>query len=121
MAWAGVADEIATYEDSSDALKSFYAGLFGGTPAEKREQYIASSPITYADNVHAPVLIFQGRNDSRTPARQMELHEAKMKSLGKDIEVHWYEAGHSGVGLDQGIKFQERMLLFAQRVLNEQR
>jgi dienelactone hydrolase len=121
MSWAATADMIADYEDSSDALKSFWAGLFDGTPTEKREQYIASSPITYAENVQAPVLIFQGRNDTRTPPRQMELYEAKMKSLGKDIEVHWYEAGHTGVNLDQGIKFQEKMLLFVQRVLNERR
>jgi dipeptidyl aminopeptidase/acylaminoacyl peptidase len=123
--WAGgiglraIADEIATYEDSSAALKSLSVALFGGTPAEKRGQYIASSPITYAENVQAPVLIFQGRNDTRTPARQMELYEAKMKSLGKDIEVHWYEAGHTGVDSDQVIEFQEKMLLFVQRVLNE--
>jgi dipeptidyl aminopeptidase/acylaminoacyl peptidase len=121
MGWLAMADEIATYEDCSDALKSFLAGLFGGTPAEKREQYIASSPIAYAENVQAPVLIFQGRNDTRTPARQMELYEAKMKSLCKNIEVHWYEAGHTGVSKDQLIEFQEKMLLFARRVVNERR
>ncbi len=125
--WAGgmglvaVADVVTTYEDSSDALKSFWVGLFGGTPAEKREQYIASSPITYAENVQAHVLIFQGRNDTRTPPRQMELYEAKMKSLCKDIEVHWYDAGHSGPNKNQFIEFQEKMLLFVQRVLNERR
>ncbi len=121
IGWVAGADEIATYEDSSAALKSFYAGLYGGTPAEKREQYIACSPITYAENVQAPVLIFQGRNDTRSPARQMELYEAKMKSLSKDIEIHWYEAGHTGMSKDQSIEFQEKMLLFVQRVLNERR
>lgn len=121
IAMAAVADEIATYEDSSDALKSFFAGLFGSTPAEKHEQYIASSPITYAENVRAPVLIFQGRNDTRTPPRQMEMYEAKMKALGNDIEVFWYEAGHTGVSKEQAIEFQEKRLLFVQRVLNERR
>jgi dipeptidyl aminopeptidase/acylaminoacyl peptidase len=124
--WAGgiglaaAADLIATYEDSSAALKSFWAGLFGGTPTEKRDQYIASSPITCAVNIQAPVLIIQGRNDTRTPARQMESYEAKMKSLGKDIEVVWYEAGHTGWSKDQIIEYMEKRLLFTQRVLNEQ-
>lgn len=118
---AGIADEIAAYEDSSDALKSYKAGLYGGTPTEKREQYIASSPITYAENVRAPVRIVHGRNDTRTPARQMEMYVTKMKSLGKDVEVHWYDAGHTGVSKDQAIEFQEKELLFVQRVLNERR
>jgi dienelactone hydrolase len=121
MPWAAAADMIATYEDSSDALKSFWAGLFGGTPTEKREQYIASSPITYAESVQAPVLIIQGRNDTRTPARQMEMYEAKMKSLGKDLEVLWYEAGHTGIDKEQTIEFQEKELLFVERVLNGRR
>ncbi len=119
MALAAVADVVTTYEDCSAALKTVYAGLLGGTPGEKCEQYIASSPITCAESVQAPVLIFQGRNDTRTPARQMELYEAKMKSLSKDLEVLWHEAGHSGISIDQAIGFQEKMLLFAQRVLNE--
>jgi hypothetical protein len=57
--WAGCMPMVATadfalaYEDASDALKSFFAGLFGGTPAQKPEQYAASSPITYAEHVRA--------------------------------------------------------------------
>ena len=121
MPWAATADMIATYEDSSDALKSFWAGLLDGTPTEKREQYIASSPITYVENVQAPVLIFQGRNDTRTPPRQMELYEAKMNSLSKDIEIIWYEAGHTGVSIEQNIEFMDKRLLFIQRVLNKRR
>jgi dipeptidyl aminopeptidase/acylaminoacyl peptidase len=124
--WAGgmpmvaIADFALAYEDASDALKSFFAGLFGGTPAQKPEQYAASSPITYAENVRAPVLIIQGRHDTRTPPRQIELYEAKLKALGKSIEVEWFEAGHTGLSAEQWIHFQERMMLFAQRVLAAQ-
>jgi dipeptidyl aminopeptidase/acylaminoacyl peptidase len=95
--------------------------LHGGTPVEKPEQYVASSPITSAKNVQAPVSIFHGRNDTRTPARPIELYEVKMKSLGKDIAALWYEAGHTGPSLAQGFKFQAGMLLFVERVLNAQR
>jgi dipeptidyl aminopeptidase/acylaminoacyl peptidase len=121
--WAGgmpvvaIADFALAYEDASDALQSFFAGLFGGTPEQKPEQYAASSPITYADNVRAPIFIIQGKHDTRTPPRQIELYEAKMKALGKSIEVEWFEAGHTGLSAEQWIHFQERMMLFAQQVL----
>ena len=121
--WAGgmpmvaIADFALAYEDASDALKSFFAGLFGGTPAQKPEQYAASSPITYAENVRAPIYVIQGKHDTRTPPRQLELYEAKMKSLDKPIEVEWFEAGHTGLSAEQWIYFQERMMVFTQRTL----
>jgi dipeptidyl aminopeptidase/acylaminoacyl peptidase len=124
--WAGgmpmvaIADFAVAYEDASAALKSFFAGLFGGTPEQKPEQYAASSPVTYAENVRAPVLIMQGRHDTRTPPRQIELYEAKLKALGQSIEVEWFEAGHTGLSAEQWIHFQERMMLFAQQILAAQ-
>jgi len=124
--WAGgmpmvaIADFALAYEDASDALKSFFAGLFGGTPEQTPEQYAASSPITYADHVRAPIFIIQGKHDTRTPPRQIELYEAKMNTLGKSIEVEWFEAGHTGLSAEQWIYFQERMMMFAQHVLEAQ-
>ena len=125
--WAGgmpmvaIADFALAYEDTSDALKSFFAGLFGGTPAQKPAQYAASSPITYAENVRAPIYVIQGKHDTRTPPRQLELYEARLKSLGKPIEVEWFEAGHTGLSAEQWIYFQERMMVFVQRVLETQK
>jgi hypothetical protein len=59
-----------------------------------------------------------GRNDTRTPPRSIEMYEAKMKSLGKDIEVHWFDAGHGSLSVEQNIEFQELVLRFAYRILN---
>ncbi len=121
--WAGctagiaVADWAMMYEDSADTLKGYMVALFGGTPQEKPEQYAASSPITYAENVRAPVFIIQGRNDTRTPARQVEMYEQKLKALGKPVEVHWFDAGHLGAGIEQDIQDHELMLRFTYRVL----
>src|ERR687885_432903 len=96
MAGIAIADWALQYEDSADALKGVMVAFFGGTPEEKPDQYAASSPITCVENVSAPVLIIQGRNDTRTPARPVEVYEQKMRALGKPIEVHWYDAGHLG-------------------------
>lgn len=121
--WAGgmglvvIADWAMMYEDSADTLRGYQVGLFGGTPEQKPEQYRISSPITYAENVNAPVLIIQGRNDTRTPARPAEAYVQRLQELGKSVEIHWFEAGHLGAGVEQDIENLEIMLRFAYRVL----
>ena len=119
IAGIAIADWTMLYEDSADVMKGYCAAILGGTPAEKPEQYAASSPITYAAQVTAPVLIIQGRNDARTPARPIQVYEARLRELGKPVEVHWFETGHGGAFIDaeQGIRHMERMLAFARRVL----
>jgi pimeloyl-ACP methyl ester carboxylesterase len=119
MAGIAIADWAVQYEDSAETLRGYQVSIFGGTPQEQPERYAKSSPITYAENVSAPVLIIQGRNDTRTPARPIEMYEAKLKALGKPIEVHWFEAGHLGAGVEQAIEHQETMLRFAYRVLGQ--
>lgn len=123
--WAGglagiaIADWNLMYEDQAETLRAYQVSLFGGTPQEQPEQHAISSPITYAENVRAPILIIQGRSDTRTPARQVQVYEERMKALGKEIEVHWFETGHLGSFADTelAIAHQKRMLAFAYRVL----
>ncbi len=117
MAGIAIADWAIQYEDTADTLKAIQVAILGGTPEEKPEVYAKSSPITYADQVAAPVLVIQGRNDTRCPARPMEMYEQKMRSLGNDIEVVWFESGHGSLVVDQEIEHQELMLRFASRVL----
>jgi dipeptidyl aminopeptidase/acylaminoacyl peptidase len=119
MAGIAIADWILCHKDSADALRAMDISLFGGTPDEHPERYRASSPITYAENVRAPVLIIQGKNDTRTPARQIEIYEQKMHDLGKEIDVHWYEAGHGGssTNVELSIAHHQIMLDFAFKVL----
>ena len=56
-----------------------------------------------------------------TRPRPVEMYEAKMKALGKEIEVFWYDTGHAGsfTSAEMGIRHQELMLRFAYRVLGE--
>ncbi|HEV8194446.1 MAG TPA: prolyl oligopeptidase family serine peptidase [Ktedonobacterales bacterium] len=95
------------------------AAFFDGTPDEKLQAYASSSPVTYVERVTAPVLIIQGRNDSRRPAAPVEEYARRMEAAGKHIEVHWYETGHLGplLQVEEGIGHQELMLTFARRVL----
>ncbi len=117
MAGIAVADWAIAHEDTTDTLRNLRAARFGGTPDEQPERYAASSPMTYVQHVKAPVMIIQGRNDTRAPARSVEAYEAKMKALGKAIEVHWFDAGHGSLVVDQAMDHHALMLDFARRVL----
>ena len=122
--WAGgiavspITDWRQVYTEASDAMRVGIAAFLGGAPDEKRMQYEASSPITSVARVRAPVLIIQGRNDSRTPARPVEDYARQMRAAGKQIELQWYETGHLGglLQVEEGIRHQELMLDFAQRI-----
>lgn len=121
IAYVAIADWIINYEDASDALKGAFTAWFGGnTPEDAPELYRQSSPITYLEDLKAPLYIIQGHNDSRTTARQMEIYEAQAKELGKDIEVIWFDAGHGGQNLADTLHEIEETLKFAYRILETQ-
>jgi Prolyl oligopeptidase family len=98
-----VADWAIAHEDTTDTPRGVRTARFGGTPQEQPERYAASSPITYAKDVQASLLITQGRNDTRTPHRSVDVYEATMKALGLVV--------------DQAIEHHALMLDFARRVL----
>lgn len=127
--WAGgmggvvVADWVTEYEDEPDTMKGYDVALHLGTPADKLEEYKRASPINYVERLAAPLLIIQGRNDVRDPPRQVELYEAKAKSLGKDVKVVWFETGHAGsaMNVELSITHQETMLRWIYDVLAKKR
>jgi dipeptidyl aminopeptidase/acylaminoacyl peptidase len=121
MAESPVVGLETLYETTGGAMRSVQISFLGGTPEEQPERYKASSALTYVEQVRAPVLILSGRNDTRSPARPIELYEQKLKEQGKAIEVVWFDAGHISAALqaELGIAYQEHMLRFAARVLGQ--
>jgi acetyl esterase/lipase len=117
MAVVAIADWKLMYEDQAETLRGYQRSLFGGTPDDMPEQHAKSSPITYAEDVKAPVLVIQGENDTRCPARQMHAYEDKLKSCGKEIVVEWFDAGHGSRAMDESMKQMETMLRWAYRIL----
>ena len=79
----------------------------------------AGSPLTYVDDVRAPVLIIQGRNDTRTPARPVERYVERLQARGHPVEIEWFDAGHMGSSSDDELAVAQtgRMLEFARRVV----
>jgi dipeptidyl aminopeptidase/acylaminoacyl peptidase len=99
-AGAAIADWRMQYEDARGPLRGWTLSLFGGPPAEKESLYRDRSPIERAGQIRAPLLLFQGRNDRRTSARQIEAFVTRLEEGHKPYEIHWYDAGHTS--LDSG-------------------
>lgn len=119
MAVVASADLVSEYDEGTDWTKGYLTAQMGGTPVEILEKYRASSPITYAEHVSAPLLVIQARHDLRCPPRPMERYAEKMRKLGKPFEIEWTDGGHAGDTNEQAIVYQERMLHFAYRTLTQ--
>jgi acetyl esterase/lipase len=116
VALVAIADWRLMYEDG-ESLRDYQRALFEGTPDEKPEITAEASPVTYVDDLRAPVLIIQGRNDARCPARQMEDYVARARQAGKVLEIDWFDAGHGHGATDMRIAWCRRSIGFVERSL----
>jgi len=110
-----VADYLAAYEDEMEGLRAYDRALFGGSPEQKRDVYVRSSPITYVDAVAAPVLVVAGANDPRCPIRQIDNYLGELERLDKPHEVYRFDAGHGSLVIEETIRQVEVALSFALR------
>ena len=121
--WAGgvalvaIVDWLMNYADSSAAMQGWARMIFDGTPRERPHLYRDRSPLTHAALIQAPLIIFQGRHDSRATPRQMELFSRKMHDLAKDFTLIWLDAGHGTSSVATAERMQEEHMKFAYRVL----
>jgi dipeptidyl aminopeptidase/acylaminoacyl peptidase len=117
IAGVPVADYVASYDQEMEGLKAFDRALFGGSPTEVPDRYVASSPITYVEAVRAPVLVMAGENDPRCPIGQIENYLGRLTQLGKPFEVYRYDAGHGSLVVEERIRQLRAELDFVARHL----
>ncbi|WP_171166619.1 prolyl oligopeptidase family serine peptidase [Streptomyces sp. I05A-00742] len=117
LAAVPVADYVTAYHDEMEALKALDRTLLGGTPEEVPERFAASSPLTYVDEVRAPVYISAGVNDPRCPIRQVENYVRRLEERGHPHEVYRYDAGHGSLVVEERIKQLRLEIAFAERHL----
>jgi dipeptidyl aminopeptidase/acylaminoacyl peptidase len=78
-----------------DALLQAYQKSLLGSPDEAPKVYDATSPLTYINQVKAPLLVQQGENDIRVPAGQARQVVEALKKKGNIVDAVYYpEEGH---------------------------
>jgi dienelactone hydrolase len=117
VAGVPVADYVAAYEDEMEGLKAFDRSLFGGSPDEVPEKYRDSSPITYIDQVLAPVLILAGENDPRCPIQQIDNYVEALAKRDVPHDVYRYDAGHGSLVDDERVRQIQAELAFVAKHL----
>lgn len=116
-----VADYVTAFADESPVLQEFDRALFGGTPDERPELYRQRSPLTYVDDIRAPVLIVTGANDTRCPKRQVDIYVAALARRGVAYAYDVFDAGHGSLAVDETIRQQALAIDFVARHLDTRR
>jgi acetyl esterase/lipase len=112
-----VADYLAAYEDEMEPLKAFDRALFGGSPEDLPDLYRECSPMTYVDEVRAPVLVWAGENDPRCPIRQIDNYLDRLSERGAQYEEFRYNAGHGSLVVAEMVKQVGIEVYFVLRML----
>ncbi|MGW4425626.1 prolyl oligopeptidase family serine peptidase [Streptosporangium sp. NPDC004631] len=115
IATAPIADHLSTYREETESLRAYHRALLGGSPDEQPERYANCSPITYVDQVEAPVLILAGENDPRCPIGQIETYVSRLAERGHEHEVYRYDAGHGSLVVSERIAQMSAQLDFARK------
>jgi dipeptidyl aminopeptidase/acylaminoacyl peptidase len=108
VAGAGLSDLASEF--GTEAGHS-YDEWFFGTPYEKPDGFIKSSPITFIRNARTPTLILQGEADTTDPIGQSQQLYRGLKHYGVESEFVVYpREGH-------GIREEKHMLDMYKRII----
>ena len=114
IAGASVADWVEMYELSDSFFKSFIEILFMGKNLELMKD---RSPITYVNNVKAPLCIIHSQNDTRTPLVPVLRYVQELQKGGKTFEFHVIpNLGHAIYKIDDAIDLLLPALIFLKKL-----
>jgi dipeptidyl aminopeptidase/acylaminoacyl peptidase len=117
MAVAPIADYVRAYDTTTPALREVDRDLFGGTPQEVPDRYVAASPITYADGVRGPILIIAAPDDPRCSREQIESYVTELRDRGVRHRLLWLGEGHYGRGAGYQVSVLTEMVRYASDAL----
>lgn len=115
VAGVPVGDYALGYEHLSPELQAYDRALLGGTPAEVPELMAERSPISYVDNVTAPILFLAGEADSRCPIGQVMAYVDRLAERNHPHELYLFPTGHAPFQIDERIQQTATVLEFLAR------
>ncbi len=107
VAWIGLTDLLAAYEQSPPPMRDVYK-LMMGDPVENEALWRERSPIHFADNLKAKLLIIHGVNDPRCPISQARAFRDRLLEHGfvegeQFDYVELDKVGHGSSDLEQRV------------------
>jgi dipeptidyl aminopeptidase/acylaminoacyl peptidase len=83
-----------------------------GDPKTEKAYLDAVSPLHMVDKIKKPVLIVQGRNDSRVKKEMTDAFVEKLRHHGTPVEYEVYDEGHFIKSFDSNLKISKRIMDF---------
>ena len=99
----GVSDAEALAKETHKFESRYLDGFMGPYP-EKREVYVARSPINFTDRLSCPVIFFQGLEDKVVPPNQAETMVAALRKKGIPVAYLPFEGEQHGFRQAKNIK-----------------
>lgn len=99
----GVSDLEALATDTHKFESRYLDGLIGAYP-ERKDLYIARSPIHFTERLSCPVIFFQGLEDRVVPPNQAEMMVDALKAKGLPVAYVAYEGEQHGFRRAENIK-----------------
>jgi dipeptidyl aminopeptidase/acylaminoacyl peptidase len=101
--WAAAVDlvgpsNLITFVKSVPPFWQRFMKMWVGDAEEDREMLIARSPITYVDNIRAPLLVIQGANDPRVVKAESDQMVERIRQNGGEVEYFVDENEGHGAG-----------------------
>jgi dipeptidyl aminopeptidase/acylaminoacyl peptidase len=109
IAWVGITDLPALFEESMAHLKTILR-QYMGDPEVNADLWRERSPITHVEDIEAPLLVLHGVNDPRCPVSQARsfrdaLENRRGWTEGEEFEYQELgEEGHGSTDIDQKIR-----------------
>jgi dipeptidyl aminopeptidase/acylaminoacyl peptidase len=105
-------DLIKDYELTKDRFGDWYQTMMGD-PKTSEKLFSERSAINYLDDMKAPLLIFQGANDTNVPEEESRLIYDKLKAMGRDVDMVVYpDEGHGFTRRKNRIDYMKKTVEF---------
>lgn len=92
--WCGPSNLVTFTRSQPPTWRSKVAFMVGDPDADQ-EFLMSRSPVTYADQIRAPLLVIQGANDPRVPKPESDQIVERLRSRGVDVQYDVYaDEGH---------------------------
>ncbi len=121
--WAAGVDvvgisSLVTFLENTSAYRRRFREREYGSLEHDREFLIEASPITYVDQMRAPLLIIHGSNDPRVPLGEAEQMHQVLRDKGVESELLVYpDEGHGLAKLPNRLDAYPKVVSFLDRVL----